>query len=74
MLVSTTLDEGNRCSHQAWGAVFFMLVRNVTADKVLEELKGKGGTVLTTSLDHTNEAALKAALADIQAAVPLPPG
>jgi uncharacterized membrane protein len=27
------------------------------ADKVLEGLKGEGGTVLKTSLDHTKEAA-----------------
>ena len=45
-----------------------MLVRKVTADKVLEGLKGEGGTVLKTSLDHTK--ALKAALAGVQAAVP----
>jgi hypothetical protein len=31
---------------------------------------GEGGTVLKTSLDHTKEAALQAALAGIQAAVP----
>jgi uncharacterized membrane protein len=48
-------------------------VRRVTADKVLEGLKGEGGTVLKTSLDHTKEAALQAALADVQAAVISPP-
>jgi uncharacterized membrane protein len=43
----------------------------VTADKVLEGLKGEGGTaVLKTSLDHTKEAALQAALAGVRAAVP----
>ena len=41
-----------------------------TADKVLERLKGEGGTVLKTSLDHTKEAALQAALAEVKAAVP----
>jgi hypothetical protein len=30
-----------------------VLVRKVTADKVLEGLKGEGGTVMKTSLDHT---------------------
>ena len=53
-------------------AALFVLVRKVTADKVLERLKGEGGTVLTTSLDHTKEAALQAALASVQAAVPAP--
>jgi len=44
--------------------------RKVTADKVLEGLKGEGGTVMKTSLDHTKEAALQAALVGVQAAVP----
>ena len=43
-------------------AALFVLVRKVTADKVLDRLKGEGGTVLKTSLDHTKEAALQAAL------------
>jgi Protein of unknown function (DUF1269) len=34
-------------------AALFVLVRRVTADKVLEGLKDEGGTVLKTSLDHT---------------------
>jgi uncharacterized membrane protein len=51
-------------------AALFVLVRKVTADKVLEGLKGEGGTVLRTSLDHTKQAALQAALADVQAAMP----
>src|SRR5246500_2681547 len=54
-------------------AALFVLVRKVTADKVLEGLKGEGGTVLKTSLDHTKEAALQAALAGAQAAVPSQP-
>ena len=49
-------------------AALFVLVRKVTADKVLEGLKGEGGTVLKTSLDHTKEVALQAALAGVQAA------
>jgi uncharacterized membrane protein len=53
-------------------AALFVLVRKVTADKVLAGLKGEGGTVLKTSLDHTKEAALQAALAGVQAAVPAP--
>lgn len=51
-------------------AALFVLVRKVTGDKVLEGLKGEGGTVLKTSLDHTKEAALRAALAGVQATVP----
>ena len=50
-------------------AALFLLIRKVTADKVLERLKGEGGTVLKTSLDHTKEAALQQALAGVQAAV-----
>ena len=54
-------------------SALFVLVRKVTADKVLERLKGEGGTVLKTSLDHTKEAALQAALAEVKAAVPASP-
>ena len=48
-------------------AALFVLVRRVTADKVLEGLKGEGRTVLKTSLDHTKEAVLQAALASVRA-------
>jgi uncharacterized membrane protein len=51
-------------------AALFLLVRKVTADKVLEKLKGEGGTVMKTSFDHTKEAALQAALAEAKAVVP----
>src|SRR3954467_14723655 len=51
-------------------AALFVLVRKVTADKVLDGLKGEGGTVLKTSLDHTKEAALQAALSEVKAALP----
>ena len=51
-------------------AALFLLVRKVTGDKVLEGLKGEGGKVMRTSLDHTKEAALQAALAGVEAAVP----
>lgn len=51
-------------------AALFLLIRKVTADKVLEGLRGEGGTVMQTSLDHTKEAALQEALAGIQAAAP----
>ena len=35
----------------------------MTGDKVLEAMKGTGGVVLKTSLDHTKEQALKDAIA-----------
>lgn len=49
-------------------AVLFVLVRKVTGDKVLTELKGVGGRILQTSLDHTREEALREALAGQTAA------
>jgi uncharacterized membrane protein len=51
-------------------AALFLLIRKVTPDKVLDGLRGEGGTVMRTSLDHTKEAALQAALAGVQATVP----
>jgi uncharacterized membrane protein len=45
-------------------------VRKAIEDKVLDRLRGEGGKVMHTSLDHTKEAALQAALAGVQAAVP----
>ena len=44
-------------------AALFLLIRKMTTDKVLAALQGEGGTVLRTSLDHTNEQALRDALA-----------
>ena len=43
-------------------SALFVLVRSMTPDKVLEELKGTGGSVLKTSLSHEDEAKLQAAL------------
>lgn len=53
--LSVSLKPGN--------AALFVLVRRMTVDKVLDALKGTGGTVLQTSLDHTKEQALRDALA-----------
>ncbi len=50
-------------------AGLFLLIRKMTTDKVLEDLKGVGGTVIQTSFDHAKENALRAALA---AHVPVP--
>ena len=60
--VAASLDGGN--------AALFLLIRKVTADKVLEGLKGIGGKVMRTSFDHEKEAALQKALSDVQAATP----
>jgi uncharacterized membrane protein len=43
-------------------SALFVLVRKATPDRVLEELKGTGGTVLKTSLSHEDEAKLQVAL------------
>jgi len=53
--LSTSLQPGN--------AALFVLVNKVTGDKVLEAIRGTGGTVLKTSLDHSKEQALREALA-----------
>jgi uncharacterized membrane protein len=57
-----TLQSGN--------AALFLLIRKMTADKVLAALQGVGGTVLRTSFDHTKEEALRQALAAHAAATP----
>jgi uncharacterized membrane protein len=62
--VAASLQSGN--------AALFLLIRKVTADKVLADLKGVGGKVLRTSFDHTKEEALRAALA-APAETPLTP-
>ena len=45
-------------------SALFVLTRRPTSDKdrVLEELKGLGGKIFTTSLSHEDEARLQAAL------------
>jgi uncharacterized membrane protein len=53
--LSASLQTGN--------TALFLLIRNMTADKVLKEIKDAGGIVLTTSLDETKEKALRDALA-----------
>jgi uncharacterized membrane protein len=50
-------------------AGLFLLIRKMTTDKVLADLKGVGGTVMRTSFDETKEAALREALAGQQTAV-----
>lgn len=48
-------------------SVLFVLVRKVTPDRVVEELKGTGGKILKTSLTHEDEAKLQAALSGSRA-------
>lgn len=43
-------------------AGLFLLIRKMTTDKVLEDLKGVGGTVIRSSFDHALEAKLQQAL------------
>ncbi|WP_332692107.1 DUF1269 domain-containing protein [Bosea sp. (in: a-proteobacteria)] len=64
--LSTSLQPGN--------AALFVLIQKITSDKVLEAIKGTGGVVLKTSLDHSQEQKLRDALAASPAAQPLPPG
>ncbi len=58
--LSETLKPGS--------SALFVLVRKVTVDKVLEEIKGTGGTVLKTSLTHEDETKLQAALNEVKKA------
>ena len=44
-------------------SALFVLFRNATVDKALDELRGTGGTVLKTSLSHEDEAKLREVLA-----------
>lgn len=50
-------------SLQPGNAALFLLIGKMTADKVFEDLRGVGGTVLRTSLDRSKEQALRDALA-----------
>src|SRR5262245_59326914 len=43
-------------------SALFVLVRRSTPERVLEEVKGMGGKILRTSLNHEDEAKLQAAL------------
>jgi uncharacterized membrane protein len=45
-------------------AALFLLIKHMTADKVLNEIKDAGGVVLKTSLDETKEKVLRDALAN----------
>lgn len=49
-------------------SALFVLVTSDLTDKVLDELKGSGGTILQSSLSHDDEARLQAALSTAKAA------
>ena len=53
--LATKIQPGN--------AALFVLIKHMTADKVLKEIKDLGGVVLKTSLDETKEKQLRDALA-----------
>jgi uncharacterized membrane protein len=60
-------------SLQSGNAALFLLIKKMTTDKVLEDLKGVGGKVLRTSFDNEKEAELQKALADANASAVTPP-
>jgi len=47
---------------QPGSSALFVLVRKVTPDKALDELRGVGGKIIKTSLSHDDEAKLQGAL------------
>lgn len=51
---------------QSGKAGLFLLIRKMTTDKILAELRGSGGIVLQSSFDETKEEALQQALAGVQ--------
>ncbi len=44
-------------------SMLFLLLDNIVFDKVLDEVKGTGGTIIQTSLSHTDEERLRNAMA-----------
>ena len=55
-------------SLQGGEAALFLLVRKMTAERVMEGLHGMGGKIMRTSFDETKEAILREALAGASAA------
>jgi uncharacterized membrane protein len=54
-------------------AGLFLLIRKMTTDKVLADLRGVGGVLMRTSFDETKEAALREALAATASPATAPP-
>ena len=63
--LSANLQPGN--------AALFVLIQEMTADKVLKEIQDAGGVVLKTSLDDSKEKLLRDALAKATAAESVAP-
>jgi uncharacterized membrane protein len=61
--INDTFMKELAASIQPGNAALFVLIKNMTADKVLKEIKDSGGVVLKTSLDETKEQVLRDALA-----------
>ena len=57
---------------QPGNAALFVLIKNMTPDKVLREIQDAGGTVLKTSLDDSKEQVLRDALAKAGTAAAAP--
>jgi uncharacterized membrane protein len=55
-------------------AALCVLIRQMTPDKVVDELKKFGGTLIKTNLCNENEAKLRAALAKVQESAATPAG
>jgi uncharacterized membrane protein len=51
-------------------AALCVLIRSMTADKVLEDIQKFGGTVIKSNLSHEDESKLRAALASAQKTAP----
>ena len=65
------MKEAAKALHSG-NAALFLLIRKMTTDKVVAELRGSGGTILRSSFDETKEAELRAALAEAAAAAAPP--
>ena len=59
---------------QSGNAALFLLIRKMTADKVLAALQGEGGTVIRTSFDESKEEALRIALTSATPTTAVPTG
>ena len=43
-------------------SALFVLIQNATMDRVIEQIQSYGGSVIQSSLSHTDETSLQAAL------------
>jgi len=60
--IDDSFMKGLAKSVQPGNAALFVLIKNMTADKVLREIQDAGGVVLKTSLDDAKEKVLRDAL------------